>query len=89
MRTADYKLQTPKTKKHSEEHWCKSNVSEVGEGTAASNEDSKPTTENTETKQVLRLMEKFWFEGAPFTLGVKAEIEKNNRLNVPEVINKC
>jgi hypothetical protein len=62
MRAADYKLQTPKTKKHSEEQWYKNNVSEAGEGTAPSNEESKPTTENTETKQVLRLMEKLWFE---------------------------
>jgi hypothetical protein len=66
MRTADYKLQTPKTKKHSEEHWYKSNVSEAGEGTAPSNAESKQTTENTETKQVLRLMEKIWFEDRPF-----------------------
>jgi hypothetical protein len=62
MRIPDYKLQTPETKKHSEEHWYKSNVSEAGEGTAPLNEESKPTTENTETKQVLRVMEKFWFE---------------------------
>jgi hypothetical protein len=41
MRAADYKLQTPKTKKHSEEHWCKSNVSEAGEGTAPSNGNPK------------------------------------------------
>jgi hypothetical protein len=66
MRTPDYKLQTPETKKHSEEHWYKSNVSEAGEGTAPLNEESKPTTENTETKQVLRVMEKFWFEEPPF-----------------------
>jgi hypothetical protein len=39
MRAADYKLQTLQTKKHSEEHWCKSNVSEAGEGTAPSNEE--------------------------------------------------
>ncbi len=38
-------------------------MSEAGVGTAPSNEESKPTTENTETKQVLRLIEKFWFEG--------------------------
>jgi hypothetical protein len=83
MRTADYELQTPETKKHSEEHWCKSNVSEAGEGTAPSNEESKPTTENTETKQVLRLMEKFWFEEPPFTLGgVRANVQPKSSIPI-------
>jgi hypothetical protein len=83
MRTADYELQTPETKKHSEEHWCKSNVSEAGEGTAPSNEESKRTTENTETKQVLRLMEKFWFEEPPFTLGgVRANVQPKSSIPI-------
>jgi hypothetical protein len=83
MRAADDKLQTPKTKKHSGEPWYKSNVSEAGEGTAPSNEESKPTTGNTETKQVLRLTKKFWFEDPLSQLGgVRANVQPKSSIPI-------
>ncbi len=56
---------------------------EAGEGTTPLNEESIPTTQNTETKQVLRLMEKFWFEGSPFTQGgVRANIQPKSSIPI-------
>jgi hypothetical protein len=56
---------------------------EAGEGTTPSNEESITTTQNTETMQVLGLMEKFWFEGAPFTLGgVRANIQPKSSIPI-------
>ncbi len=83
MRAADCKLQTPKTKKHSEQQWHKSKMREAGEGATPSNEESISTTQNTQTKQVLSLMDKFWFEGPPFTLGgVRANIQPKSSIPI-------